>query len=133
VEFRILGPLEVVEDGRSLAVPSGHQRALLALLLVNANRVLTPDRIADELWGDELPATGTKALAFHVSRLRDALAPGRGRGDSTGGLETEPGGYILRVDPEAIDAVRFERLVRRAHSSSAIRSGVRTRQPRGTC
>ena len=119
MEFRILGPLEVVEDGHSLAVPSGHQRALLALLLVNANRVLTPDRIADELWGDDLPATGTKALAFHVSRLRDALAPGRGRGDSAGGLETEPGGYILRVDPEAIDAVRFERLVGRAHAGLA--------------
>ena len=119
MEFRILGSLEVVEGGRSLALPSGHQRALLALLLVNANRVLTPDRIADELWGDELPATGTKVLAFHVSRLRDALAPGRGRGDSAGGLETEPGGYILRVDPEAIDAIRFERLVRRAHAGLA--------------
>ncbi len=114
MEFRILGPLEVLQDGRRLAIASGQQRALLVLLLVNVNRVLTPERIADELWGDKLPARGTKALAFHVSRLRDALAPGRRRGDPTG-LDTEVGGYVLRVDPEAIDAGRFERLVRRGH------------------
>jgi hypothetical protein len=68
MEFRILGPLEVVADGRVLAMPAGHQRTLLALLIVNANRVLAPDRIADAVWGDSLPGSGTKALTFHVSR-----------------------------------------------------------------
>jgi DNA-binding SARP family transcriptional activator len=116
VEFRILGPLEVVADERTLAIPSGQQRALLALLVLNANRVLSPDRIADALWGDRLPDSGTKALAFHVSRLRDALAPGRAPGGPAGGLETVPGGYVLRTDPDAIDAVRFERLAREGHA-----------------
>ncbi len=116
MEFRILGPLEVVDDGHILAMPAGHQRMLLALLIVNANRVLAPDRIADEVWGDSLPVSGTKALAFHVSRLRDALSPGRRPGDGGGCLQTEAGGYVLRVAPEAIDAVRFERLAREGHA-----------------
>lgn len=115
MDFRILGPLEVVAEGRALAIPSGQQRTLLALLVVNANRVLSPDRIADALWGERQPASGTKALAFHVSRLRDALAPGRPAGSPAGGLETEAGGYVLRTDPESIDAVRFERLMRDGH------------------
>jgi DNA-binding SARP family transcriptional activator len=124
MEFRILGPLEALADGRALAIPSGQQRTLLALLVVNANRVLSPDRIVDEVWGGRLPATGTKALAFHVSRLRDALAPGRRPGTPAGGLETEAGGYVLRVDPGAIDAVRFERLAREAHGRLADEPAV---------
>jgi len=115
VEFRILGPLEVLADGQALSIPSTRQRTLLALLIVNANRVVSPDRMLDEVWGDEAPASGTKILAFHVSRLRDAIAPGRRAGDPAGGLETEAGGYVLRVDPDAIDAVRFERLAREGH------------------
>lgn len=115
MQFRILGPLEAIAEGRVLAIPSRQQRALLALLVVNANRVLSPDRIVDAIWGDELPGSGTKALAFHVSRLRDALAPGRRPGSPAGGIETQSGGYLLRVDPDAIDAVRFERLARDAH------------------
>ena len=116
MEFRILGPLEVVDDGRVLALPTGTQRTLLALLIVNANRVLAPDVIAEAVWGADLPASGPKALAFHVSRLRDALAPGRRPGAAAGGLVTEAGGYVLRADPEAIDAVRFERLAREGHA-----------------
>jgi DNA-binding SARP family transcriptional activator len=115
VEFRILGPLEVLADRRVLSIQSSRQRALLALLVMNANRVLSPDRILDAVWADQAPASGTKVLAFHVSRLRDALAPGRRAGEPTGGLETEAGGYVLRVDPDAIDAARFERLAREAH------------------
>jgi DNA-binding SARP family transcriptional activator len=115
VEFRVLGPLEVLEDARALPIPTGLQRTLLLLLIIHANRVLSAERIADDVWGGQLPASGTKALAFHVSRLRDALSPGRSDGAPTGGLTTEPGGYVLRVEPEVIDAVRFERLVRAAH------------------
>ncbi|HEX5826706.1 MAG TPA: BTAD domain-containing putative transcriptional regulator [Candidatus Limnocylindrales bacterium] len=115
MEFRILGPLEVLDDGRPLVIPPGHQRTLLLLLVVNANRVLTTDEIVDALWHEDLPATGTKALAYHVSRLRDALAPSRRPGDGArGGIETEASGYVLRVDPDAIDAVRFEREAYRA-------------------
>ncbi len=110
VEFRVLGPVEVIGDGRRLPVASGRQLALLAFLLVHANRVVSADRIIDGLWGDEPPESGAKTVAFHVSRLRDALEPGRTRGSSNGILATEPGGYVLRADPESVDAARFERL-----------------------
>ncbi len=110
MEFRILGPLEVVVDGRVLAIPAGRQRALLALLIVNAGRVLSTDRIVEGLWGDEPPAGAAKALGFHVSRLRDALDPGRVRGGTDHVLATVPGGYLLRAEDAQIDARRCERL-----------------------
>ncbi|HEX5591282.1 MAG TPA: BTAD domain-containing putative transcriptional regulator, partial [Candidatus Limnocylindrales bacterium] len=120
MEFAILGPLEVSVDGRPVAIPAGRQRAILALLLLNRNRVVTPDRLLDAIWGEALPATGAKAIAYHVSCLRDALAPDRrqGRG-SLSGLDTEAAGYVLRVDADAVDAVRFERLARQAHAQLA--------------
>ena len=114
MEFRVLGQVEALEGDERLKVAAGRQLALLALLLVHANRVVSTDRIIDELWGDEPPDSGAKAVAFHVSRLRDALAPGRSRAGQPGRdgevLATEAGGYLLRVDPEGLDAARFERL-----------------------
>ena len=111
MEFRVLGSVEVMEDGRRLTVASGRQLAVLAFLLIHANRVVSAERIVDELWGDEPPESGVKTVAFHVSRLRDALEPGRPRGKPNGILATEPAGYVLRVGPVGIDAVRFERLI----------------------
>lgn len=116
MEFRVLGSIEVSDDGRRLAVASGRQLAILAFLIVHANRVVPAERIVDELWGDEPPDTGVKAVAFHVSRLRDALEPGRPRGKADGIIATEPGGYVLRIDPNAIDAVRFEHLAAEGRS-----------------
>ena len=110
MQFRVLGPIQVVEDGNTLAVAAGHQRALLALLLLHVNRVVTTDRILDELWGDDPPETGAKTVAFHVSRLRDALRPSRAPGETDGVVATAPGGYMLRAVPDQIDACRFERL-----------------------
>jgi len=110
MEFRVLGPLEVVEDGRRLAIASGRQYALLAFLLIHANRVVSAERIIDELWDDGGPESGAKAVAFHVSKLRDALEPGRRRGESAGVLATDPAGYVLRTGPDQVDAARFERL-----------------------
>ena len=112
MEFRVLGPVEAVVDGRRLEVGAGRQRALLAFLLMHANRVVSADRILAALWGDRLPESGVKTVAFHVSRLRDSLEPTRRRGSVDGILSTEPEGYVLRVEPERIDAVRFERLAR---------------------
>jgi DNA-binding SARP family transcriptional activator len=76
VEFRILGPLEVFEQGRSLALGGPRQRALLALLVTRANEVVSVDRLIDELWGAKPPATAANALQYHVSQLRKSLAPG---------------------------------------------------------
>ncbi len=114
MEFRVLGQVEALEGDERLKVAAGRQMALLALLLVHANRVVSTDRIMDELWGDDPPDSGAKTVAFHVSRLRDALAPGRSHAGQPGRdgemLATEAGGYLLRVDPGRLDAARFERL-----------------------
>ena len=113
MEFRVLGQVEALEGDERLKVAAGRQLELLALLLIHANRVVSTDRIIDELWGDDPPDSGAKTVAFHVSRLRDALAPGRSRAGQPGRdgevLATGPGGYLLRVDPDGLDAARFER------------------------
>jgi DNA-binding SARP family transcriptional activator len=105
MEFRILGPLEVLDEGRVIALGGRKQRALLALLLLHANETLTPDRLIDELWGEGLPATAGKTLQVHISRLRRAL-----RADD-GAVVTRAHGYELRLDRECLDAHRFARLV----------------------
>jgi len=70
MEFRVLGPLEVAEQGRPLALGGGKQRALLAVLLLNANDVVPSERLVDEVWGESPPATAAKAVQVYVSRLR---------------------------------------------------------------
>src|SRR5919199_15224 len=92
VEFRILGPLEVERDGEPVAVGGQKQRALLALLLLNANRVVSTDRILDALWGDEPPRTAATSLQNFVSALRKAVGPDA--------VATRPPGYVLRVELE---------------------------------
>lgn len=107
MEFRILGPLEVVVGDRPVDVGPPQQRALLALLLINVNRVLSTDRILDELWGVE--ARGKEnTLWVYISRLRTVLEPDRvGRGRSST-LLTRDHGYVLAVDVGAVDAAVFE-------------------------
>jgi DNA-binding SARP family transcriptional activator len=73
VEFRILGPLEVIGDGRPLPLPGGRPRALLAMLLLDANRTVARDRLIDGLWGEAVPETGAKMVQIYVSHLRRAL------------------------------------------------------------
>ena len=109
MRFRILGPLEVVNGDRAVALGRGKQRALLGLLLVHANEVVSRDRLIDELWGDNPPETAATALHGLVSQLRRTLDSG---GDgSNGALRTKPPGYTLVVEPHELDAARFERLV----------------------
>jgi DNA-binding SARP family transcriptional activator len=102
MEFRILGPLEVRGDAGAVALGGAKQRALLALLLLNANQVVSSDRLIDALWEEGPPATARKALQLYVSHLRKLL--GRER------LCTEAAGYVLRVGAEELDLARFERL-----------------------
>ena len=70
MEFRILGPLEALDEGRDVALAGSKRRALLALLLVHANETVSIERLIDELWGESPPATAAKTLQAHVSRLR---------------------------------------------------------------
>ena len=83
------------------------QRALLALLVLEAGQVVGSDRLMEELWGPEPPESGTAALQVRVSQLRKALWRGTGRGL----IVTRPPGYLLEVDPEQIDGCQFERLL----------------------
>jgi YVTN family beta-propeller protein len=110
MDFHILGPLQVLDEGREVALTGSKQRALLALLLLHANEPLSSDRLIDEVWGEHPPATPEKALQVHISRLRKALAarPDNGAG---GTVVTRDHGYELELDPERVDAHRFERLV----------------------
>jgi DNA-binding SARP family transcriptional activator len=109
MDFCILGPLEVFDDGRRVAVGGARQRALLAVLVIHANETLGTERLIDELWGERPPATATKTVQVHISRLRKALEPsGSGRREM---LVTRENGYELQVEPERIDSHRFEQLI----------------------
>jgi DNA-binding SARP family transcriptional activator/ABC-type branched-subunit amino acid transport system substrate-binding protein len=108
MEFRILGPLDVVEDGRSLDLGGPKQRALLAALLLRAGEVVSQDRLIDDVWGEAPPATAAKTLQAYVSRLRKALAD-ESRERPIVRLETQGHGYVLRIPPESLDADAFQR------------------------
>jgi WD40 repeat protein/DNA-binding SARP family transcriptional activator len=114
VDFRILGPLEVWDGDRLLRLGGAKRRAALALLIVNANEVVSTDRLVDELWGDEAPANATAALHNHISRLRKELGAEL--------LATHGWGYALQTAPETIDYHRFERLVTAAQGAAAERA-----------
>src|SRR5262245_45924368 len=108
MEFRVLGPLEVLSDGGPLQLGPPQQRALLALLLLSANQVVTTDRLAEELWPGDVPRTAVKAIQVYVSSLRKAF------GKSRDVLETRGNGYVLRVEAGELDLQQFELLLERA-------------------
>ncbi|HSI80124.1 MAG TPA: BTAD domain-containing putative transcriptional regulator, partial [Solirubrobacterales bacterium] len=118
-EFGVLGPLEATREGEPLRLGGGKQRALLAILLLNANAVVSSDRLIDELWGEAPPETAGKALQVHVSQLRKVLEPERGPGDPARVLITKPPGYLLSVEPDQLDLTRFERLTREGREALA--------------
>jgi predicted ATPase/DNA-binding SARP family transcriptional activator len=89
---------------------------LLALLVVEANQVLSTDRIIDELWGDQAPGGGVKTLRVHVSKLREVLEPNRPKRSPAKVLVTQGRGYALKVDPGQVDAAQFESLCREARA-----------------
>lgn len=106
MEFRILGPLEVVSAGNALPLGGTKQRALLALLLVHRNELVSIDRIVDELWGEHPPPTAAKNVQVYVSHLRKALG--------ADALETTPPGYTLRLADAELDAQQAERILAEA-------------------
>jgi DNA-binding SARP family transcriptional activator len=106
LEFRVLGPLQVASGSRVLPLGGAKQRALLALLVLERNRVVSRDRIVDALWGDDPPESAANSVQVYVSKLRRLLG-----GDRDGSLVTEPPGYRLDVAPGELDADTFERLL----------------------
>jgi DNA-binding SARP family transcriptional activator len=111
VEFRILGPLEVYEGGKPVQLGGRNQRALLALLLLNAGEVVSTDRLIDGLWGEEPPRTASTSLQNAVSQLRKLLTAER--------VVTKSPGYLLRLDGDELDAVRVAELAANARTVDA--------------
>jgi DNA-binding SARP family transcriptional activator len=111
VEFRILGPLEVVDGGKPLRLGGRNQRALLALLLLNADEVVSTDRLIDALWGEDPPRTAPTSLQNAVSQLRKLLGADR--------LVTTPPGYVLRLVADQLDVDRVRQLVSEARTREA--------------
>lgn len=111
VEIRLFGSLEVVVDGQTLPISGQGERSLLAALACSAGRVVSVDRLIDDLWGEDLPARPTNALQVRVSKLRRQLG---------GLIATRPAGYLLEVDPEDVDVHRFTRLASRGRFKDAL-------------
>jgi predicted ATPase/DNA-binding SARP family transcriptional activator len=112
MEFRILGPLEVLSDGRALNLGGQKQRALLAALLIDANRAVPSDRLIDALWEEEPPRTAHKALQVYVSQLRKLLGKER--------LQTKAPGYLLQVEEGELDVERFQLLHQEGRHAEAL-------------
>jgi DNA-binding SARP family transcriptional activator/tetratricopeptide (TPR) repeat protein len=113
VEVRVLGAVEAHVDGRPVDLGHARQRCVLVALLVDADRPVPVDQLLDRVWGDRLPLRARAALYSYLSRLRRVLAAVGGAG-----IVRQPGGYLLTVDPMAVDLHRFRRLVARAREST---------------
>jgi YVTN family beta-propeller protein len=113
MDFRILGPLEVLDEGRPVAIRRGKEQALLAYLLLHANEVVPSGRLIDVLWNERPPPTASKILQNAVSHLRKQLGDGR--------LLTRDPGYLLQVDEGELDLQRFEQLAKEGLDEEALK------------
>ena len=120
MEFRILGPLEVIEDQRSVPLGPPKQRMLLAALLLRPNQVVSNDELIDALWGQHPPDRAAKSLHVYIWQLRKLLGPEV--------LKRRPPGYMLSVSAEDLDLGRFESLCDAARSTSADEAAVLFRE-----
>ncbi len=104
MQFALLAPIEVTSDGgHALSLGGPKQRAVLAMLLLEANRPVSKDRLIDGVWGERAPPSAGETLDTYISRLRRLLGPDR--------LARRPAGYVLRVGPGELDLSTFEELV----------------------
>jgi DNA-binding SARP family transcriptional activator len=107
MEFRILGPLEVVDASQAVVLGGSKQRTLLTLLLLTPNRPVSVDRLIDAVWSGEPPPAASNALQYHVSQLRKALGEGAA-------IVTQEPGYLIQLETDQLDLLRFEQLVAEA-------------------
>ena len=113
MEFRILGPFEVVEAGRAVGLGGRKKRATLAILLLHHDQVVSSERLIEELWGERAPPTALQTVRVHVSQIRKTLGSEL--------VRTLPAGYVLELEPHQLDSRRFERLV--GEGTEAIAAG----------
>jgi DNA-binding SARP family transcriptional activator len=116
MEFRVLGPVEVLADGRALEIGRPRQRCVLAVLLAEPNRVVPTSRLIDRVWGENPPASARNVLYGHVGRLKATLTR-PANGEQGVALSRRSGGYLLSVDPNAVDLHRFRHLAASARHS----------------
>ena len=132
LQFRLLGPLEVRREGAPVQLGGPKQRALLAILLMHANQVVSTDRLIELIWGEEAPETAGHSLQVYVSELRKALEPRRQAGAPYALLISRPPGYLIKIADTDLDLGRFMQLVeegRHALSNGAAdAAGVKFRQ-----
>jgi DNA-binding SARP family transcriptional activator/tetratricopeptide (TPR) repeat protein len=118
-EFGVLGAVEARIDGRPVDLGHARQRCVLSVLLVEAGRPVSVDQLVDRLWGEHAPQRAASALYSYLSRLRSAVAA-----DGRVEIRREPGGYLLTVDPQAVDLHRFRKMMTRARSAESDRSAA---------
>jgi DNA-binding SARP family transcriptional activator len=114
MEYRILGPLEVADEGEPVPLGRPKERLVLAVLLLHANEFVSRERLIDELWGAAPPPTAKKAVNVYVSQLRKALAQ-----NGHDPIETADGGYRLGVDLDELDAGRLRQLLTTARERAS--------------
>jgi class 3 adenylate cyclase/DNA-binding SARP family transcriptional activator len=113
MEFKVLGPLEIIGPRGRIKIGSGLQRAILSLLVLHVGETVSTDHLIDEVWGEDPPPSAQHAIGVHVSRLRRALG--------VDCIESQPHGYRLRAEGSVIDLGRFEALI--AEASRAFAGG----------
>ena len=118
MEIRLLGLVEASHDGHAVPLGGAKPRALLAILALQANAPVSADRLIEGLWGERPPATAHKLVQVLVSQLRKQLA------GADAEIVTRGRGYELRVDPDAVDALRFERLLTSGENGSHVREAL---------
>ena len=118
--FRLLGPLEVTDGGRPVSLGGPRQRLVLAHLLLAANRVVTMDELIERIWDEEPPRAARNTIQSYVSHLRAALGPDL--------IEGRTPGYLVHAEPEELDVLRFEQLLR-ARAVGCCRR-IRAQRPR---
>jgi len=118
MEFHILGPMKIVAGDKSHSLEGNRQRTLLALLLTSPGQIVTKERFFEELWGERLPRSPENALQAVVARMRKVVVAEFGQHLTRERLRTHPDGYALDIEPDQVDAHRFERLVSRAKAKA---------------
>ena len=118
MQFRLLGPVSVVDGDREVTVRQRRQRALLALLLLHLGETVSVDRLVDELWGSEAPRTALASLHNAVSQLRRLVG--------SDALVTRAPGYALEIEPSSVDSVRFEQLLAEAQAARSMQDHATT-------
>jgi predicted ATPase/DNA-binding SARP family transcriptional activator len=122
LDYRILGPLEVVRDGSSLRLGGAKQKAVLAILILHAGKLVSLDKLVDDLWLEEPPRSAVNVVQSYISRLRRLLSTAKTPGD--GIVLSQPSGYVLDAPAELIDRHRVkDALVRGKAALEANRAG----------